>query len=129
MSLSLTGTYPRTTLSYREKQQLENQFIEQVPEYKNYGIQRKKHRQMGNNIALGTSIVSGIVAYQRTFQPITGLVFVAATFTATKLLHNLVMGPSYGLTLKKNSEYDRAFNLWVYYTQKEKQLIKKPTLH
>jgi hypothetical protein len=64
-----------------------------------------------------------------TFQPLTGVVFAGMVFVVGKLGIDF-FGKTFGTTGRYNKdEYDRAFNLWVYYTQNPNRKEKDLPIH
>lgn len=118
---------PREPLSHSQRKKLEKQFVEQVPQFSEYG---KKKLSFEKNTFYGSLIGSaffGARTWTKTSQPIAGAFVAAVSFVTFKLVGN-TFGPIYnGLNQFDKNEYERGFNLWLYYKNKPVPPIESAT--
>jgi len=107
----------RTPLSAFGRYQLEKQFNQQVPEYRNVGSM--KHNVMLGSYALSAVSAVGLAigATQRSYRPLAGIVAGGIAFVFTKALsQNAFYFPGFKNELQLR-EYNRAFNVWLFYKE------------
>jgi hypothetical protein len=105
----------RQPLSFFQRRKLETQFGEQVPEFSE---QYKIRRSLQNTSYGGSALLGGMFALtikKLTHQPIAGIFAAGIAFVTGKAVLD-TFGPTwYGLNKFSKDEYERAFDLWVYY--------------
>mmetsp|Transcript_5854 Transcript_5854/g.8583 ORF Transcript_5854/g.8583 Transcript_5854/m.8583 type:complete len:165 (+) Transcript_5854:15-509(+) len=115
----------RRPLGWFEKRRLQKKFNEEVPEYAETG---KKVMTVENG-AWVVGALGGLFGFKRASkiskQPLAGIVFGTLSFVAFKSVTQ-TFGPIYLGYGPKSREYKRAFNLWVYYTQSERNMNNLP---
>ncbi|KAF0975396.1 hypothetical protein FDP41_005390 [Naegleria fowleri] len=109
------STLPRPGLSFSQKRKLEDQFGAQVPEFSEYHQKRRGLESFSVKGAALAGIGSCIFAYQRSYQPLTGIFVGAMAFLTARSAAKYFGAPYFGVNSINNAEFDRAFNLWVYY--------------
>ena len=111
----MSSTLPRQTLNPLEKYKLEEQFGTQVPEFNEYYQKKKQICENSWKVGAVLGVASGIATYQKTHQVISGLCVVALGTLVGRSFVRTVGGHYYGMNPLNDAEYERAFNLWVYY--------------
>jgi len=111
----MSTTLPRPTLSFFEKRKLEQQFAEQIPEFTEYHQKRQGLKSTALKVGAVVGAAVGIVSYQRSFQPLTGLFGAAMGLLVGHSATKGFAANSFGVNPTNDAEYERAFNLWVYY--------------
>ncbi|KAG2382061.1 hypothetical protein C9374_005853 [Naegleria lovaniensis] len=106
---------PRPGLSFLQKRKLEEQFGTQVPEFSEYHQKKRGLESFSLKAAALVGVASGIFSYQRSYQPLTGIFVGAIAFLTSRRAVEYFGAPHFGVNSTNNAEYDRAFNLWVYY--------------
>ena len=111
----MSSSLPRPTLNPFEKHRLGKQFGQEVPEFADYHKKKKDVFEASLKVGAVLGLVAGVPAYQKSYQPLTGIFVAAMGFLAGQSFVKHVAGRAYGLNPLNDAEYERAFNLWVYY--------------
>ncbi|KAL0491111.1 hypothetical protein AKO1_002283 [Acrasis kona] len=120
---------PRQPLSFFEKRDLEKKFAEQVPEFSEYTKAKLNLQSRSYQVPAVAAALTFPYIWRSTFQPITGLVCAGMVFVVGKIGTEF-FGKTFGTVGKYNrDECDRAFNLWVYYTQNPSRKSKDLPIH
>jgi len=106
--------FPRRALSSKEKSELEKQFVEEVPEFEHYGENLLKFKGRSGFYSTTFGIVIGIFIKARSGQYLSGFLGGILGAGACKYACDTFLPTLYGCA-KQKLEFDRAFNLWVYY--------------
>lgn len=119
--------FPREPLNHFQRKKLEKQFVQQVPEFSEYGNKKLSFERNSFFSSLAGAAIFGFRTMGKTSQPLAGLFVGGVAFVTFKLVAQ-TFGPIYnGLNQYDKNEYERGFNLWLYYKDKPVSPIEGAT--